>query len=167
MQIFNTMTRAKETFETRQPGKVAMYVCGITAYDLCHIGHARSAVVFDVLARHLHHLGYDVTFVRNFTDVDDKIIRRANAEGVPSGEIATRYIEAFTKTWTGSASCARAPSPGPPNISPPWPSWPPAWWTAATPTGPPRATSISGCAPSPATASSPAATSKTCGPEPG
>ena len=57
--------------------------------------HARSAVVFDVLARHLHHLGYDVTFVRNFTDVDDKIIRRANAEGVPSGEIATRYIEAF------------------------------------------------------------------------
>jgi len=95
MQIFNTLTRAKESFETRQPGKVAMYVCGITAYDLCHIGHARSAVVFDVLARHLHHLGYDVTFVRNFTDVDDKIIRRANAEGVPSGEIATRYIEAF------------------------------------------------------------------------
>jgi len=95
MQIFNTMTRAKETFETRQPGKVAMYVCGITAYDLCHIGHARSAVVFDVLVRHLQRLGYDVTFVRNFTDVDDKIIRRSNAEGVPSGEIAERYIKAF------------------------------------------------------------------------
>lgn len=95
MQIFNTMTRAKEPFETRQPGKVAMYVCGITAYDLCHIGHARAAVVFDVLARHLERQGYTVTFVRNFTDVDDKIIRRANAEGVTSDEIAERYINAF------------------------------------------------------------------------
>jgi cysteinyl-tRNA synthetase len=95
MQLFNTMSRAKEPFISRQPGKVAMYVCGITAYDLCHIGHARSSVVFDVLARHLRHLGYDVTFVRNFTDVDDKIIRRANAEGVSSDVIAERYIAAF------------------------------------------------------------------------
>jgi cysteinyl-tRNA synthetase len=95
MQLFNTMSRAKEPFISRQPGKVAMYVCGITAYDLCHIGHARSSVVFDVLARHLRHLGYDVTFVRNFTDVDDKIIRRANAEGVPPEVIAERYIAAF------------------------------------------------------------------------
>lgn len=94
MQIFNTMTRAKEPFETRQPGEVTMYVCGITAYDLCHIGHARSAVVFDVLVRHLQHRGYHVNFVRNFTDVDDKIIRRSNAEGVPPQEIAERYIKA-------------------------------------------------------------------------
>jgi cysteinyl-tRNA synthetase len=95
MQLFNTMARGKEPFVTRQPGKVAMYVCGITAYDLCHIGHARSSVVFDVVLRYLKHLGYDVTFVRNFTDVDDKIINRANAEGVSSQEIAERYIAAF------------------------------------------------------------------------
>ncbi|MHC1710533.1 MAG: cysteine--tRNA ligase [Solidesulfovibrio sp.] len=95
MQLFNTMARGKEPFVTRQPGKVAMYVCGITAYDLCHIGHARSSVVFDVVLRYLKHLGYDVTFVRNFTDVDDKIIKRANAEGVSSQEIAERYIAAF------------------------------------------------------------------------
>ncbi len=95
MQLYNTISRAKEPFVSRQPGKVAMYVCGITAYDLCHIGHARSSVVFDVLVRHLKHLGYDVTFVRNFTDVDDKIIRRANAENVTSDVIAERYIAAF------------------------------------------------------------------------
>ena len=95
MQLFNTMTRSKEAFAPRNPGKVAMYVCGITAYDLCHIGHARSSVVFDVLVRHLRKKGLDVTFVRNFTDVDDKIIKKANAEGVTSDVIAERYIEAF------------------------------------------------------------------------
>ena len=95
MQLFNTMARAKEPFAPLTPGKVAMYVCGITAYDLCHIGHARSSVVFDVLVRYLRHLGYAVTFVRNFTDVDDKIIKKANSEGVSSQEIAERYIAAF------------------------------------------------------------------------
>lgn len=95
MQLYNTMTRAKEPFVPRVPGKVAMYVCGITAYDLCHIGHARSSVVFDVLVRYLRHIGNDVTFVRNFTDVDDKIIKKANAEGASSTEIAERYIAAF------------------------------------------------------------------------
>jgi len=72
-----------------------MYVCGITAYDLCHIGHARSAVVFDVLVRYLRYLGLPVTFVRNFTDVDDKIIGRANQEGVSSEELSAKYIDAF------------------------------------------------------------------------
>jgi cysteinyl-tRNA synthetase len=95
MQLFNTMVRGKEPFVSRQPGKVAMYVCGITAYDLCHIGHARSSVVFDVLVRYLRHQGYEVTFVRNFTDVDDKIIKKANSEGATSAEIAERYIAAF------------------------------------------------------------------------
>ncbi|WP_428567933.1 MAG: cysteine--tRNA ligase [Solidesulfovibrio sp. DCME] len=95
MQLYNTMTRTKEAFVPRRPGKVAMYVCGITAYDLCHIGHARSSVVFDVLVRHLRRLGLDVTFVRNFTDVDDKIIKKANTEGVSSTEVAERYIAAF------------------------------------------------------------------------
>ena len=95
MQLYNTMTRRKEQFEPRIPGKVGMYACGITAYDLSHIGHARSAVVFDVLVRWLRHSGYDLTFVRNFTDVDDKIIARANREGKTSGEIAETYIQAF------------------------------------------------------------------------
>ncbi|MGE4538752.1 MAG: cysteine--tRNA ligase [Desulfovibrio sp.] len=95
MQLFNTMARAKEPFTPLHPGKVAMYVCGITAYDLCHIGHARSSVVFDVLVRYLRHLGYDVTFVRNFTDVDDKIIKKAGSENTTCAAIAERYIAAF------------------------------------------------------------------------
>ena len=95
MQLYNTMTRRKENFEPRIPGKVGMYACGITAYDLCHIGHARSAVVFDVLTRYLRSKGYEVTFVRNFTDVDDKIIARAHREGKSSAEIAEKYIAAF------------------------------------------------------------------------
>jgi cysteinyl-tRNA synthetase len=72
-----------------------MYVCGVTVYDLSHIGHARSAIVFDVIRRYLVFKGYRVTFVRNYTDVDDKIIRRANAEGVPAHEVSERYVEAF------------------------------------------------------------------------
>ena len=92
MQLYNTAERRKKEFIPVTPGKVGMYVCGITAYDYCHIGHARSAVVFDVLARYLRHKGLDVTFVRNFTDVDDKIINRANQEGLPSHEISEKYI---------------------------------------------------------------------------
>ncbi|MDR2892825.1 MAG: cysteine--tRNA ligase [Deltaproteobacteria bacterium] len=95
MQLYNTLKRQKEEFIPVQPGKVGMYVCGITAYDYCHIGHARSAVAFDVLVRYLRSQGLDVTFVRNFTDVDDKIINRANQEGLPSGEISEKYIRAF------------------------------------------------------------------------
>ncbi len=95
MQLYNTAERRKKEFIPVTPGKVGMYVCGITAYDYCHIGHARSAVVFDVLARYLRHKGLDVTFVRNFTDVDDKIINRANQEGLPSHEISEKYIVAF------------------------------------------------------------------------
>ncbi len=95
MQLYNTMTRQKEPFVPATPGKVGLYACGITAYDYCHIGHARSAIVFDVLVRYLRYLGLDVTFVRNFTDVDDKIIARANRDGVDSREIAERYMAAF------------------------------------------------------------------------
>lgn len=95
MQIYNTLTRKKEPFVPVREGKVNMYVCGITAYDYCHIGHARSAVVFDVLVRYLRYLNLDVTFARNFTDVDDKIINRANQEGISSGEVAEKYIKAF------------------------------------------------------------------------
>ncbi|MDI3493356.1 MAG: cysteinyl-tRNA synthetase [Desulfomicrobiaceae bacterium] len=95
MQLYNTLTRKKEPFQPLRDGHVSMYVCGITAYDYCHIGHARSAVVFDVLVRYLRSIGYKVTFVRNFTDVDDKIIARAAREGVDEPAVAATYIAAF------------------------------------------------------------------------
>ena len=95
MQLYNTMTRRKEEFVPLTPGKAGIYACGITAYDLSHIGHARSAVVFDVLVRYLRYRGLEVTFVRNFTDVDDKIIARANREGKTCEDIAQTYIDAF------------------------------------------------------------------------
>ncbi len=93
--IYNTMSRKKEKFEPLTPGKVGMYVCGITAYDRCHIGHARSAVVFDAVVRHLRRTGFKVTFVRNFTDIDDKIINRAREEGISTVELAQREMEHF------------------------------------------------------------------------
>ena len=93
-KIFNTATRKKEVFQPIQEGAVGIYVCGITAYDVCHIGHARAAVVFDVVVRYLRAQGYNVTYVKNFTDIDDKIIDRANREGVSIADIAERYIKA-------------------------------------------------------------------------
>jgi cysteinyl-tRNA synthetase len=95
VRIFNTLSRTKEELVPLVPGHVRMYVCGVTVYDLCHVGHARSAIVFDVIRRYLVHRGFRVTFVKNFTDVDDKIIRRAEAEGVSAAEIAERYIAAY------------------------------------------------------------------------
>ena len=92
LKIYNTQSRRKEEFQPLREGKVGIYVCGITAYDLCHVGHARSAVVFDVITRHLRSQGWDVTYVKNFTDVDDKIIDRARRERKGIGEIAERYI---------------------------------------------------------------------------
>jgi cysteinyl-tRNA synthetase len=94
VRIYNTMTRSKEELVTLTPGEVRMYVCGVTPYDYSHIGHARSAIVFDVIRRYLEYKGFRVKMVRNYTDVDDKIIRRANEEGVASAEVAKRYIEA-------------------------------------------------------------------------
>lgn len=93
-KIFNTATRKKEIFQPIKEGSVGIYVCGITTYDVCHVGHARAAIVFDVVVRHLRARGYEVTYVKNFTDVDDKIIERANQEGVPIAEISERYIKA-------------------------------------------------------------------------
>jgi cysteinyl-tRNA synthetase len=92
-KIFNTATRKKEIFQSIQEGAVGIYVCGITAYDVCHIGHARAAVVFDVVVRYLRARGYHVTYVKNFTDIDDKIIDRAQKEGVSIAEISERYIK--------------------------------------------------------------------------
>lgn len=95
MLIYNTLGRKKEEFIPVRPGRAHMYVCGITAYDYCHIGHARSALVFDILVRQLRHLGLEVLFVRNFTDVDDKIINRAREEGRDWREVAQTYMNAF------------------------------------------------------------------------
>ncbi len=92
LRIYNTQSRKKEEFKPLKEGKAGIYVCGITAYDFCHVGHARSAVVFDVITRYLRYRGYDVTFVKNFTDVDDKIIDRANREGIDIREISERFI---------------------------------------------------------------------------
>jgi cysteinyl-tRNA synthetase len=91
-RIYNSLTGRKETLVPIDPGKVRMYVCGMTVYDYCHLGHARVMVVFDVVARYLRHAGYDVTYVRNITDVDDKIIRRANDIGEDIGTLTERFI---------------------------------------------------------------------------
>jgi len=95
IRIHNTLTGKKEDFVPLQEKKVGMYVCGVTVYDLCHIGHARSAIVFDTVYRYFRYRGYDVTFVRNFTDIDDKIIKKANEEGVDCKTVAEKYIGEF------------------------------------------------------------------------
>jgi cysteinyl-tRNA synthetase len=95
LRIYNTLTRKKEIFKPIEPGRVGLYVCGVTVYDSCHVGHARSMVVFDVIVRYLRSIGYSVLYVRNFTDVDDKIIRRANEIGTDIQTIADQYIQEF------------------------------------------------------------------------
>ena len=95
LKIHNSLTKQKEIFTPRVPGKVGMYVCGMTVYDYCHIGHARVMVVFDVIARYLRVSGYDVTYVRNITDIDDKIIKRARENGESMAELTQRFITAM------------------------------------------------------------------------
>lgn len=95
LRVYNTMSSKKEEFQPRVPGKVGMYVCGVTVYDYCHIGHARANIVFDVIYRYLQFSGYETTYVRNYTDVDDKIINRANERGISSKELAEEFITAF------------------------------------------------------------------------
>jgi len=95
--LYNSASRRKEVFKPIKTGEVGIYVCGVTVYDLCHIGHARSAIVFDVLVRYLRARGFKVTYVRNFTDVDDKIIERAKKTGEDTSTLANRYIDAFYK----------------------------------------------------------------------
>ena len=91
MKIFNTLTRYKEEFVPIEPGKVRMYVCGPTVYNFIHIGNARPMIFFDTVRRYFEYKGYEVNFVSNFTDVDDKIIKAAAEEGVDSSEISERY----------------------------------------------------------------------------
>jgi len=95
LRLYNSLTRKKEDFVPLQENRVGMYVCGVTVYDYCHVGHARAGAVFDTIYRYLKHLGYEVNYVRNFTDIDDKIINRAKEEGRPWQEVAEQYIRAF------------------------------------------------------------------------
>ncbi len=97
LKIYNTLTGSKESFHPLKDGRVSMYVCGVTAYDFSHIGHARAAVVFDVIFRYLKYKGFEVTYVRNYTDVDDKIINKAQKEGVDTKAIAERYIHEYDR----------------------------------------------------------------------
>ena len=97
MKIYNTLSRRKEEFQPLEEGKVKMYVCGPTVYNLIHIGNARPMIVFDTVRRYLEYKGYEVNYVSNFTDVDDKIIKKALEEGVTAKEISERYIEECKK----------------------------------------------------------------------
>jgi len=97
LRVYNTLTGGKEEFKPLEPGKVKMYVCGVTVYDHCHMGHARAYVAFDMIYRYLQYAGYDVTYVRNYTDIDDKIINRANEQGIPWNDLAERFIGEFNK----------------------------------------------------------------------
>lgn len=95
IRIYNTLSRKKELLNTVKPGHVKLYVCGITSYDYCHIGHARSTLAFDMIVRYLRYRGYTVTYVRNFTDIDDKIIKRAQEQQTTPEELANRFINEF------------------------------------------------------------------------
>lgn len=93
LHLYNTLTRQKEAFKPIKPGKISMYVCGVTVYDFCHVGHARVLVTFDVVTRFLRSQGWDVTYVRNITDIDDKIIRRAQENGETYTDLTSRFID--------------------------------------------------------------------------
>ncbi len=95
VKIYNTLTRKKEVFKPLEPNHVKLYVCGITSYDYCHIGHARSALAFDMIVRYFRYRGYKVTYIRNFTDIDDKIITRAAEQNTSTEELANRFIDEF------------------------------------------------------------------------
>jgi len=95
MKIYNTLTGKKEEFIPFSANEVGIYACGVTVYDYCHIGHARSAIVFDVMRKYFHYKGFHVTYVRNFTDIDDKIINRAQKEGIPWDAVARKYTDEY------------------------------------------------------------------------
>ena len=98
LSIYNTLNNKKEIFESIEPNKVKMYVCGMTVYDFCHIGHARVLIVFDMITRWLRESGYKVTYVRNITDIDDKIIKKAILERVDYKVITENFIKAVSYT---------------------------------------------------------------------
>ena len=95
LHLYNSLSRTKEPFVSISPGKIGMYVCGITVYDRCHLGHGRSMVCFDVIVRYFRSQGYKVTYVRNITDIDDKIIKRAHENNEPIDKLTERMIQAM------------------------------------------------------------------------
>ncbi|MBW4560184.1 MAG: cysteine--tRNA ligase [Mojavia pulchra JT2-VF2] len=95
LTLYNTLTRRQETFETVEPGKVKMYYCGVTVYDYCHLGHARACIVWDVVRRYLQFIGYEVRYIQNFTDIDDKILNRARQEHSSMEAVSERFIKAY------------------------------------------------------------------------
>lgn len=95
LTLYNTLTRRQEPFETVEPGKVKMYYCGVTVYDYCHLGHARACIVWDVIRRYLQFIGYEVRYIQNFTDIDDKILNRACVEHSSMEAVADRFIKAY------------------------------------------------------------------------
>ena len=109
LKVYNTLTRKKETFVPVTPGQVKMYVCGITPYNHSHMGNARPFVTWDVIKRYLEHLGYEVTHIQNFTDVDDKIINAANGEGVTWDTISNRYIASYFEVMDRPSSTKAMP----------------------------------------------------------
>ena len=111
MKIFNTLTRRKEEFVPLEEGKVKMYVCGPTVYNLIHIGNARPMIIFDTVRRYMEYKGYEVNYVSNFTDVDDKIIKKAIEEGVSAEEISTRYIKECKKDMADMTVKPATPAP--------------------------------------------------------
>ncbi|CUS41285.1 Cysteinyl-tRNA synthetase [hydrothermal vent metagenome] len=99
LQIYNTLTRQKETFKPLVEGKVGMYVCGMTVYDFCHLGHARAFLAFDLIVRYMRHIGLEVNYIRNVTDIDDKIIKRANENGEPFLDLVDRFANAMNEDF--------------------------------------------------------------------
>ncbi|MGL5806860.1 MAG: class I tRNA ligase family protein, partial [Xenococcaceae cyanobacterium] len=95
LTIYNTLTRSKEPFKSLENGRVRMYCCGITVYDYCHLGHARTCMVWDVVRRYLEWRGYSVKYVQNFTDIDDKILNRAKEQGTSMEDVSERFIKAY------------------------------------------------------------------------
>src|SRR4028118_1614214 len=106
--LYNTLTRAKEPLEPIDPPKVRVFVCGPTVYDLSHLGHAKTYTQFDLVVRHLRHRGLDVTYVQNITDIDDKIIARANERGVDASQLAREYEERFREDMAALGNTAVA-----------------------------------------------------------
>ena len=117
MKVYTTLGRRLVPFEPRDPGNVSLYVCGATVQAAPHLGHGRAAVVFDVIARYLDWLGFDVTYVRNITDVDDKIIASAADEGVSIDEVSRRSWAAFSEAYQRLGTIAPTLEPAPPSTS--------------------------------------------------
>ena len=117
MKLYNTLTRTIETFQPIAPPLVRMYVCGVTVYDYCHMGHARAYVVFDLLKRVLMHDGYDVQHVQNFTDIDDKIIQRAAKNNESFTQLTDRCIQAYFDDMAQLNICLLYTSPSPRDLS--------------------------------------------------